>query len=544
MNFRIPARLDIMPKLFFGRFNRPLCLLGTLWLGIGSHPVFSASQLNVAGPGVPVHFDPHAVSDLLTRRFLASTYQALIEPDLMGQLRPALSDRWERVNVHTWRFHLRSGITFPQGEALTADDVIFSFERARRPASPWRPTLTSIKSVRSVNQGRSVEFVLNTVDPSWLRVLSGIKIVGRQCCIQMRHRRIVGELDSSDILRKASYGTGRFQAKRIEVSSNHFAYKVILTPNSGHMTEEGEEPLWERIEYRAISSDDQRFKALAEGRIQVALDMKPRFLDASSTLESMRIPTARLLVMVWPWAMKADRSDMVLAQKHLRDFLKNAELYRGDVVWAKPDAIWNTFWGHSHALKPLPAGSLESSSEAALVPAPSPESPMPTWTMLGITDRGSVYDQFNEILVEALKNKGIPVEVNGVESTAMPGYLASGHAHAALIEWLPYSESSVASLLALISAVCPSMISPGCEELWSAYEKLIRHPVQIAAGASSNKEFEVLDALNNRYGWWMPVTRLMSQHYYQRTVQIVPNYDGSIDFNSILPKSGSNGSLQ
>ena len=63
--------------------------------------------------------------------------------------RPALAASWERVDSLTWRFHLRPGARWQDGQPVTSEDVRFSFEafsrfRDRctgaalpRPASPW-----------------------------------------------------------------------------------------------------------------------------------------------------------------------------------------------------------------------------------------------------------------------------------------------------------------------------------------------------------------------------------------------------------------------
>ena len=41
--------------------------------------------------------------------------------------RPALAERWERVDSLTWRFHLRPGARWQDGVPVTARDVVFSF---------------------------------------------------------------------------------------------------------------------------------------------------------------------------------------------------------------------------------------------------------------------------------------------------------------------------------------------------------------------------------------------------------------------------------
>lgn len=51
-----------------------------------------------------------------------------IEPT---SFRPALAERWERVDSLRWRFHLRPGARWHDGTPLTAADVVFSFDAYR-----------------------------------------------------------------------------------------------------------------------------------------------------------------------------------------------------------------------------------------------------------------------------------------------------------------------------------------------------------------------------------------------------------------------------
>lgn len=48
-----------------------------------------------------------------------------------GELRPALATSWEQVDDLTWRFTIREGVTFHNGDAMTAEDVAFSMSAER-----------------------------------------------------------------------------------------------------------------------------------------------------------------------------------------------------------------------------------------------------------------------------------------------------------------------------------------------------------------------------------------------------------------------------
>ena len=73
---------------------------------------------------------------------------------------PGLATKWTSSNGgRVYTFTLRPGIKFQDGTPITAKDVAFCINRARKPAAAWSWTLTAVKSVTAVNQS-TVRFVL------------------------------------------------------------------------------------------------------------------------------------------------------------------------------------------------------------------------------------------------------------------------------------------------------------------------------------------------------------------------------------------------
>jgi peptide/nickel transport system substrate-binding protein len=66
------------------------------------------------------------ISDLVFER-LADLAPSAAPIDTAGY-RPRLASRWERLDSLTWRFHLRPGARWHDGQPVTAEDVRFSFE--------------------------------------------------------------------------------------------------------------------------------------------------------------------------------------------------------------------------------------------------------------------------------------------------------------------------------------------------------------------------------------------------------------------------------
>ncbi|WP_434310099.1 ABC transporter substrate-binding protein [Hominifimenecus sp. rT4P-3] len=54
-------------------------------------------------------------------------FEGLVSVDTKGEVLPALAESWE-VDQEKITFHIRDGVTFHNGEALTVDDVVFSIQ--------------------------------------------------------------------------------------------------------------------------------------------------------------------------------------------------------------------------------------------------------------------------------------------------------------------------------------------------------------------------------------------------------------------------------
>lgn len=82
----------------------------------------------------PRSLDPALSTDVPSGEMVAMLYDGLTQFDQDGHLVPGLAARWEIDPAGTtYTFHLRAGITFHDGSALTASDVAGSWRRALDP---------------------------------------------------------------------------------------------------------------------------------------------------------------------------------------------------------------------------------------------------------------------------------------------------------------------------------------------------------------------------------------------------------------------------
>ncbi|RQG92851.1 ABC transporter substrate-binding protein [Natrarchaeobius halalkaliphilus] len=73
--------------------------------------------------------DPTRMLDTTSNMATTLIYEGLLTADFDGRPRPQLAADWEQLDATTYRFDLREGVTFHNGERFVADHVRASFER-------------------------------------------------------------------------------------------------------------------------------------------------------------------------------------------------------------------------------------------------------------------------------------------------------------------------------------------------------------------------------------------------------------------------------
>ncbi|MCG8530528.1 MAG: ABC transporter substrate-binding protein, partial [Desulfovibrionales bacterium] len=110
---------------------------------------FAKADLVIATDAPPKSMNPHAYSSDANLSYMSNFFDGLLQrkaPD--GKLGPALATDWERVDANTWKFTLRKGVKFHNGNDFNADDVKFTFERLKDP-----------KYSKMLNFGNSIESI-------------------------------------------------------------------------------------------------------------------------------------------------------------------------------------------------------------------------------------------------------------------------------------------------------------------------------------------------------------------------------------------------
>ncbi len=244
------------------RFHR--AFLAVLLSSCALWPSAHAQDLSI-GLAVPLtSLDPHFSNSSANKAVARHFFDSLVAFDEKLNIVASLATSWKRVNETTWEFQLRPGVKFSDGAALTADDVVVSFERA--PAVPNSPAslalfTRSIKKVTAVGPS-TVRIETKYPDPLLTTMLPEIVIIHSS-----RKDATTADYNSG----KAMVGTGPFAFESYAAGD-----RVVMKKNDAYW---GAKPEWAKVQLRIMTNDAARVAALLSGDVQLVENVPPDLVE-------------------------------------------------------------------------------------------------------------------------------------------------------------------------------------------------------------------------------------------------------------------------
>ncbi|WP_373973982.1 peptide ABC transporter substrate-binding protein [Chitinibacter sp. SCUT-21] len=94
--------------------------------GVQLHPVQELTRTNGSEPET---LDPANVETVPAANIAIDLFEGLTAIDASGKVVPGVAESWKRVDDTTWTFKIRKDAKFSNGQAITADDFVYSFRR-------------------------------------------------------------------------------------------------------------------------------------------------------------------------------------------------------------------------------------------------------------------------------------------------------------------------------------------------------------------------------------------------------------------------------
>src|SRR5213594_3437635 len=220
---------------------------------------------------------------------LYALHDALVKPMPGGDNTPSLAESWAASKDGlTYEFVLRKGVKFHNGDAVTAEDVKYSFERYHGAAA--KLLKDRVREIQVVDPSR-VRFVLKEPWPDFM-TFYGTSATGAAWIVPKKYVEKVGE----DGFKKAPIGAGPYKF----VSFNP-GIDLVMEAWDGYWRKV---PHVKRLVFRSMPDETTRAAALKAGDVDIVY-----LLSGPTAEEVRRTPSLKLAAARPPGVVFLDLPD-------------------------------------------------------------------------------------------------------------------------------------------------------------------------------------------------------------------------------------------
>ncbi|MGI6253405.1 MAG: ABC transporter substrate-binding protein [Aminivibrio sp.] len=216
-------------------------------------------------PGDAKTLDPQQAVDTISFIVTKHINEPLVTVDgRTKELVPVLAEKWEIVDPQTYKFYLKKGVKFHNGEEFTAEDVVFSLKR-----------VTGKDSIHAGSRGRYI-------DPE------GFEIIDKHTVIVRTRGPVGGWLDSmkhpyASIFSKKAVEEGGEEYFRNPVGTGPFKFKSWTKGEKIELERfddyYGEKANFADFSILILPDDSSRVIALETGKVDMVYGVPPSEID-------------------------------------------------------------------------------------------------------------------------------------------------------------------------------------------------------------------------------------------------------------------------
>jgi peptide/nickel transport system substrate-binding protein len=221
----------------------------------------------------PAWFDPAEVVGVLTPFWvLTAMHDALVKPMPGNLLTPSLAESWKvSPDGRVYEFKLREGLKFHNGDPFTAEDVRFSFHRAKGA----KVLQEKVRDVEIAGPYR-VRFHLHEAWPDFM-TFYGTYATGAGWIVPKKYMEQVGP----DGFKKNPVGLGPYK-----FVSNNPGIELVMEAYEGYWRKM---PSVKRLVYKSVPEATTRMAMLKRGEVDLAY-----LLDAPQAQDIKKDPSLKL----------------------------------------------------------------------------------------------------------------------------------------------------------------------------------------------------------------------------------------------------------
>src|SRR5438105_12875974 len=217
-------------------------------------------DLVVAQGGDIATFDPHMSTSANDIRVSFNVFDNLVSRHPDQKLHPGLATEWKLEGQTTWRFKLRPGVKWHNGDPFSSADAKFSLDRTLDPAAKVRVS-TVFTSIDRIETPDAATLVVHTKKPDPL--------------LPARLAFYGGQIVPKKYVEAS--GNDTFNAKPVGTGPVRFVswVKDDKLTVEGYPDYFGGKPDFDRLIVRAIPETAPRVAALLKGEIDIITQLPP-----------------------------------------------------------------------------------------------------------------------------------------------------------------------------------------------------------------------------------------------------------------------------
>ena len=288
-----------------------------------------AKTLRWSSQGDYLSADPHAQNEGINNLVNDEIFERLTARDKRLGLIPSLATSWQRVKPAVWRFTLRRGVVFHDGTLFTAQDVVYSIERAKLPSSNFKVFAQPLDKVRRVDDYTvEIETARPLPDQVLLENVNTIFIMSRAWCLKHGADKPQDFANAEETYAsRVANGTGPYVLVKREpevitvLKKNPAWWGLAAGRFEGNVDE---------VDYRPIKSDATRMAALLSGELDLVLDPPLQDIPRLRAERAVRIvegPENRVIFLVMDQARSELKYSNVKGRNPLKDLRVRQALY-------------------------------------------------------------------------------------------------------------------------------------------------------------------------------------------------------------------------
>lgn len=241
---------------------RPLQkIVSTLLVLVAASGAFAQRDIVVGAESNGEHYDPQrGLSG--SAHIMMAMFDSLTRLDPDGTLQPSLAESWELIDDHTWRFTIREGVSFHNGELLDAHTVKLNMDRLATPHQTRSSAGSSVTGAEVVDD-YTIDIFTVDVDPLLPSKATNF-LIGPASMVQDPDN------DSTEFNRHP-VGTGPFQFVK-DVPGEY----IRLEPFEGHWNGVPEAT---SLTFRIIPDASVQLAELISGGVDFIENVTPELID-------------------------------------------------------------------------------------------------------------------------------------------------------------------------------------------------------------------------------------------------------------------------